>query len=196
MNVIPKVIHLRDVDCGKLEFADGRASFRPVVYENENVFVHIPKSSVVGVDEFRDDKGMPKHYLCLDVTDIAELFEGLCEWLGQLGTQTHPIIRERFGRMVLKMKIPAPDDKTNCPGIFDDASKPISLHCVKPGCFVETVAHIGNVWTMRGTTGLTMSAAQIKTYRRQADCLITDIDYQDESSSFSLNAGSKCMIVG
>ena len=183
MNVIPTITHIQNVDCSKLKFADGRASFRPVIYDNENVFVRLPKSPVVGVDEFRDDKGGCKHYLCIDVKEHEELFNGLSSWLKNLGPQIHPITKENFGKVILKMKVPTPHDKATCPGIFDEESKPIELQDVKPGCMVETIAHLGNVWTMRGTTGLTMSAAQIKTYRRQASCLITDVEDEDEDVS-------------
>ena len=195
MDVKPKITHLRDIDCSKLKFVDGRASFRPVVYENENCYVHIPKSAVVSIDEFRNDKGTSKYYLSLNVTEFAEMFDGLSQWLSGLGTQTHPITKDNYGSIILKMKIPTPDDNASRPGIFDDDSKPIHLKSVRQGCEVETIAHLGNVWNMRGTTGLTVTAVQIKTYSRVANCLITDVE-EDEDDASALMSDSRCMIVG
>jgi len=193
----PTIVPLKDIDCSKLGLGDGRASFRPVLYEDRHAFVHIPRSRVVGVDEFRDDKGGVKHYLSLDVTRHVDLLAGLSSWLARLAPQTHPLTRESDGHVLLKMRLPRPDDDASRPGVFDEDARETSVRSIRVGCDVETVAHLANVWTMRGTTGLAMAAVQVRTYSGVARCLITtDADADVAATGAPTPAPTaRCMIV-
>ena len=177
---VPDVVPLADLDTAKLVCA-GKANFKQISYQfsdgDKPLFLRIPRSTVVDLDVFQDDKGH-KLYLVLDVTPHQALFDTLQKWVDTAcpeGRSPHPILRQADGKTTLKVKLPLVDNLFDG-GVFDDEGQPVELTAVTPGAGAQLILHVASLWNFRDAVGVTLNTVQIMVHPKASECLIADED--------------------
>lgn len=170
------ITDVNDLVISNLSLGDGRATFLPVIYNKRNLFVKILNCEIVSLNTFTSEKGMHKHYMSVIVEDNTKLkLESITEWLRALhpDNDVHPVLRDN----VLKMKLlPSDDGAFDC-GLFDSDSRPTNFVHLKPGCTVDLIVHVANVWHMRKdarkSVGALLVGTQFKLHPKESskDCV-------------------------